>query len=270
MGANLLIWTVGVPLFLGLICGLLMLKSRSDIVLVIAVIAALAFAYAGLEGAPVLVTMAAKQKLFYLFALAAVALTTAPTTWRPLAASGVALAAVLWLGSNKFSSSGIGLDSWHMFIPVAAIGFASRPVSHKNQTGFERPLAALGFAVGAAALSLMGIFVGFVQVAGAMAALTGGILLISYMAYLKRSERASLPDNAADGLLLCVVLIGLVIGLLAPQINRPAFAILSLGLPLALALPGFPSLPRPMRPVLQGFIAVIPAILAGTIAASLK
>lgn len=270
MGANLMIWTVGVPLFLGLVCGLAMLKPRSDSFLALLVVAAVALAYAGLEGGPVLVPLAAKQKLFYLFALVAIVVMTAPRKWRPVASSGVTLAAVLWLGFNKFSSSGIGPDSWHMLVPVIAIGLAMRPLGRKSQTGFEKPLTALGFALGAAALSLIGVFVGFVQVAGAKAALTGGILLVSFVANLQRSERAHLPDVVANALLLSVVLIGLVIGLLAPQINRPAFAILSLGPPLALVLPGFPSLPRPLQPVLQGFLAVIPAILAGTMAALLQ
>ena len=141
----------------------------------------LSLAYMLLEGTPAFPPVASKQKLLYLFALAAfVAVIPRKRLPMPVLVGAFLLAAAGWLGINKFASGGVMANAF-VLAPIVAASLGSLALPRAESQPLLWPSALLCLAIGAALLSALGTFVGFAQVAGACAALIGGYALVRYL-----------------------------------------------------------------------------------------
>jgi hypothetical protein len=157
-----------------------------------------------------------------------------------------------------------------LLVPIAAAGFAAHHLDKRSHDAFLWPSAFLSFSAGAAILSLLGLFVGFAQALGAMAAWLGGFLLIRYVALLIGRGDKSLPAAVLLIMLISAAMVTLMIGLFAPNISLLALIIVSGCLIVPIYLPHFERLPRWITPFLNGLMAALPAALSVLIALQQK
>ena len=222
----------------------------------------LSLAYMLLEGTPAFPPVASKQKLPYLFALAAlVAVIPRRRLPMPVLVGAFLLAAAGWLGINKFASGGVMANAF-VLAPIVAASLGSLALPRAESQPLLWPGALLCLAIGAALLSAFGTFVGFAQVAGACAALIGAYALVRYVLLMTGRELgfATLSTAATTFLLLAMTCVLIIIALFAPSISQVGVAVLSLTLILPRLVPGFASQPRALIPLLQGLIIALPAL----------
>ncbi len=232
-----------------------------------AAVLVLSAAYVLLEGLPGFPPVASKQKVLYLFALAAgVALVSRfiPPRAKVLLVAltgGFLLGAAVWLGINKFASGGV-MASAFVLAPIVAGAFGSTGLHRSARQPLLWPLALVCLAIGAALLSAFGAFVGFAQVAGACAALIGAYALVRYILLLAGREAgfAILSTTATTFLTVSVTSVVILIALFAPTISQAGVVVVSLTLILPVFVPDFASQPRALVPVLQGLILALPTI----------
>ena len=213
--------------------------------------------------------IAAKQKLFYLvIALALLAALTPHLKARTfeLASAALLAAAFVWLGVNKFIG-GAGASTFLPVIAVALLLIAGASFLRQDtgkHAGFAAPACVLAMAIGGAGLALAGAFIGLAQLLGATAALIGGYLAPRYL--LVVSGRSSPANAMAAGpswfVLAAVAAMLLLTSLFAPNVSLLAMALLALT-PVATAVaPPLHSIAEPIRPLLSGVFAAIPAAAA--------
>jgi hypothetical protein len=222
------------------------------------------------EGFPPLPPVAAKQKLFYLIIALALLARLAPRLEGrrfALASGGLLSAAFVWLGFNKFLA---GAATSSTFIPVVALalwliaGASFLRLDVSKHAGFAAPVAVLVTAAAGAGLALAGAFIGLAQLLGATAALIGGYLAPRYLLVIlghTPAATAMTPDML--WFLLAVVVVMLMLtSLLAPNVSLLAMALLALTPGATAVAPSFHSVAEPIRPLLSGVIAAIPAAAA--------
>jgi len=281
--ANPVALTVLPPLAAGLLLGLLAwVTSGNRVTMAIGWSLGVLFVYWLLEGVPPLPPIAAKQKLGYVFALGGFeALVCAAMPWNRVALLILALLAVVWLGWSKLGDLAnaelimlavlvaLWLPSTTLIWQRAMQSDSAEPQSERP---FILPAALLTIAIGGSIISASGLFLGMAQMLGAIAAMLGGALLVSYAALLVRARGLYLLPDGADVAVSAAILAGLVMTtLLAPSASQAALVVLSLGAILVAvvaaqrlpsALPDIPVL----RPILAGAIIAIPAIASSLIA----
>ena len=220
--------------------------------------------YLLLEGFPAFPPVSAKQKLSFVIAGVAFIVVFASRLRLNLEFITVAVLAVVfaWLGYNKL----FGVFSWPqsvaMLAPIAAAAFASHSLETRGGEVFLWPAAFLAFAVGGSLLSVLGVFVGFAQAMGAMAAWLGGFLVFQFALVVAGRKVNALPALVLRVVLLSFVSISFMVALFAPDINLAAFAILSLTLVVPQFAPKFGGLSAIARPFAFGFLAAVPAVAA--------
>ncbi len=284
--ANPVVLTVLPPLLAGLILGILAWASGSNrLVVVLAWGAGVLFVYWLLEGVPPLPPIAAKQKLGYLIgfgALAGIASSLMPGARNraALASAVLAAVAVVWLGWSKITNSGntgIVVLAALLAVLLAAgiVGWLSSDNADSDESQSEQPFLAPGIllttAIAGSIVAASGLFLGMGQILGALSAMLGGALAVSYMALLVRGQGlALLPPGAIQAVgnaLLCVVVLT---ALLGPSPSLLALIVLSTGPLLAVLLRSRIAALLPgakfLRPILAGAIIAIPAITASLIA----
>lgn len=258
----MLINTLAVPLALGLAVAALFssrLKPWQGLAFGLAALGV----YVLLEGMPALPPVSGKHKLALLIPLAVLAAHLPGRAGR-FAVPGFLLAAVVWLGWAKISQGNVGFGSLALLVPVGMTALVP-PAPAEAETEFLWPAVLILFGIGAAVLSLLGVFVGFAQAMGALTALLGGAVAVAYLRLLLGAS----PTLAEPTLRVAVMVMGAVavmIGLFAPHINLAAFAVLSLGLALPAVAPRLVAVPAALRPFLFGLLAAVPAALAIAIA----
>lgn len=257
MFAGFIFATVTLPLTLGLALGCWNRISSRGMVVVTAVL--LLVLYVNLEGIPPFPPTASKQKLTYVIAAAAL---SAPFLHRArmLLTLCFLVIATLWLGWNKLGHDGL-LGLAPAAVPVALGAWGSRTLSRPERGAFVWPLALLALCLAGAGLAVDGVFMGFAQVSGAIAAFLGGALLVGYASLLMGRD-AALPEAVLSFLMLSGLSVLVVIGLFAPEIDPLAVAVASLTLLMPGVVPAFAKLPKPVRPVLQAILTSIPAVAA--------
>ena len=280
--------TVFLPLILGLVLGAVLLFSRgSALVNLLGWATGLLFIYWLLEGVPPLPPIASKQKLGYLFLLAGplgVAfdrfLSGGKNGW--LAAVLPLIAVLVWLGWSKIISGSASSEiAVLMGIVVVVLlsagmlnaGTATKALAVESQPEqtFLAPAAWMLTAIAGSIVSVAGLFLGMGQMLGAFAAMTGGVLLVSYAALLTKGTTIPVftPASAYTvGFAISSTII--LTTLFGPEPNKLSLMILSLTplMPLAVTRWVSARLPKTpfLRPILAGAIIAIPAILASLFA----
>lgn len=277
MIATLIVSTVLVPLLMGLALGFLdrLSGERRRLVAGLLFLAAVV-AVILIEGMPVFPPVAGRQKLP--FALAGLALLFLVLGFVRLRAGRLSSALLVfvasavpagWIGYRLLAAApakaGAALAILLFF---AAMAFLFQRPAEGSRPGGSSPLIGLLFVLIATAIvSVTGGYIGMAQLSGALAAVTGGWLLVAYGAFLRGDDSALSP--AALPLQAWLVLAGLfmVLTLLfAPSASLVALFLTALPLVVALWLErsaGFPAgLPRAFRPLLSGLLAGLPALAA--------
>ena len=275
----LIVNTVLIPLGLGLILGLALgRKSGPNWLNPVLAGAAVLAVYVLLEGVPHLPPVSAKQKLFPLIcaALPVSCLALAPGVMTPSARvlrraviPAYLMLTLLWFGLTKLTQgAGSAQAVWLLLAPVAA-SLWSQPQTCGTapSQSYLWPAALLVYAVNMAVLSLFGGFVGFAQVLGAQAALLGGALLIRYLTERLGKDPAVFSTATLNVFLMTLCATALLVGLFAPKISLPAFALSALVLCVPAVVPRLQTWPAALRPFAFGVMAAAPAaasILAAT------
>jgi hypothetical protein len=220
--------------------------------------------YLLLEGLPAFPPVAAKQKLSYVIVgIAFIAVFTYCLRLNAEFMTVAMLSVVLaWLGYSKLFVMSAWPQSLAILAPIAASAFASRNFETRGNEVFLWPATFLVFAVGGSFLSLLGVFVGFAQAMGAMAAWLGGFLVFQFVSVAAGRKVNALPAVVSRVVLLSFVSISFMVALFAPDINLAAFAILSLTLVVPQFAPKFGGLSAIARPFVFGFLAAVPAVTA--------
>lgn len=271
MASSLLIYTIFVPLGLGAVLALVLMKwNQREPVLAGFATASLIAIYILLEGLPGLPPIGAKQKLVFVFAACVFAVAVAShQNWkRGLVSAAVLSVSALWLGWNKFSAAANGSDSVFLVAPLLCAVLASGKLASRSEEPFLWPSSLLSFAIGNSLLSLFGAFIGFAQVMGAFAAWTGGFLAIRYGFMLAKPDKPALPVSALWPMLLIFVSASFIVGLFAPNLNRMAFVTLSLTLVMPMIAPKFARLSSQIKPIAFAIMTSLPALAAMVIALS--
>ena len=286
--SNPVAMTVLIPLILGLLLGGVLWASRgSAVVNLVAWAAGLLFIYWLLEGAPPLPPISSKQKLGYIILLAgplgyAFARFSEGGKNGWLAADLPLTAVLVWLGWSKFAaaslSSEIALLMGFAVLTLLGIGMLiadsmtkAPPLRALHELPFLAPAAWMLTAIAGSIVSVAGLFLGMGQMLGAFAAMTGGVLAVSYAALITTGKALPVFTRAsayAVGFAISSAII--LTALFGPEPNKLSLLLLSLTplMPLAVTrwvsgrLPNIPFL----RPILAGAVIAIPAILASLIA----
>ncbi len=249
-----LINTLVLPLALGLLLGLLQgrLGRAQALALGLAVLAV----YVVLEGFPAIPPASGKQKLACLLVLAvALAHLPRPRVVMPL----FLLATALWLGWPKLSQASLGAEALVLGLPALA---AALPRPESAERAFLLPAAVMVFGLGAAALSVLGVFMGFAQASGAMVALLGGVVGVAYLRGIVTGQWHVLTPQAENLALMSLAALSLMIALFAPDVSLAAYALLSLTLAVPAIAPAFTRQSAALRPFLFAALAALPAALA--------
>lgn len=269
MIATLLVKSVLLPLGLGAL--LAMTKAHLSRVLP-ALVALAAFGVIVLiEGLPPFPPVSALHKCLTLLpvlaGLALLGVGDAKGRARGLAIFGFLLVALVWLGWARIADPAL-LARMAAILPLlAALAFTAARDDSPAAYGFALPGALLVTAAGTALVALVGAHIGGAQVLGAVAALTGGLLLPGFISHA-RGGNPSLPPPAALAVLAAVIgIFAIQTGLFAPDV--PALSLILLALcPLVPALlpqegPG----PRIAAPIVSGLVSALPAAAAILLAA---
>jgi len=281
--ANPVALTVLPPLLAGLLLGLLAWASGgSRVAMAIGWGLGVVFVYWLLEGAPPFPPAAAKQKLGYLIALgglAGVAWSVSPGNRAVPALASLMLAAVavFWLGWSKIAVGGnmgvvLVAGALAVLLAVGMVGWIrSEDGTGTAEAPFLAPTAQLTTAIAGSVVAASGLFLGMGQMLGALAAMLGGALAISYAALLIKGRGLDLLPPGAVLAVGNAVLYGVVLtALLAPSPSLAGLIILALGPVLAFLLRGriaalLPQAPF-LRPILAGAVIALPALAASLIA----
>lgn len=283
MIADLILWTILVPLLMGLGMGLFgrLGGERRVLVAGLLFLAAL-LAVVAIEGAPVFPPVAGRQKLPFVLAGFALFFLVLAVLRRPsgrvasaaLVAAAIAVPSV-WIGLRLLAAA----PAKALAVVLVILFFAGVTLLLVSSAPRERapgssPLIGLLFVlIATAVVSVTGGYIGMAQVSGALAAVTGGWLLVGYVAFLRGDDAALDPGALPVLAWLVLSALFLVVTLLfAPSAHSGALVLAAL--PMAVAAwwdrrAGVPAaLPRAFRPVLAGLLAAIPALAAILLAVS--
>jgi hypothetical protein len=275
---NPMVTTAALPLLLGVALALaarFVLPAASP-VLTLLWAALLLFFYWDTLGPPVMLPVAASQKLIYL-AFAGIVIGLLPERVLGRATSLPAVvafaAAFLWLGWRRLAGGALDVQ----LIAALAVGLlalvgaalltAQQPSpSPSPEEPFLAPAAVLALSLAGAIVSVLGASIVTGQLLGSIAALVGGWCLVQYLTTLRGGVAAPWGRGVEFLLLYAAATVLVQVALLAPKAN-PAALVLSSLPPLAVALVRGPLqnlLPgaRPLRPLVAGILIAVPAILA--------
>ncbi|UJW84978.1 hypothetical protein [Devosia sp. SL43] len=267
--SSLIIITVAIPLGAGVLIGLLQrLTSRAMLQCLLAALLVLAI-FILLEGIPPLPPVSSKHKLAIVVTLLAViAPFTAPLGTRVLAVVSILALGVglIWIGGNRLTSATAWPSSiWLLPLPLV-LGVLTAGSGRDDTTGdgyFVLRIGVTFSAIAAAAVALLGGFVGAGQLEGALAAAFGGTLIVSFVAVL--AGRGFPPPGAfrsANWLLaMAHSAIFLTVACFSPSISPLAayLAVLPMVAVQVVSLKGMTGL---LRPVVFGIVAALPAAAA--------
>ncbi|CAN7710736.1 hypothetical protein [Neorhizobium tomejilense] len=236
-----------------------------------------------LEGMPALPPVSAKHKLPLILLGGALIFGLQAMVRRPLkihmstVLTVVVLGGSTWLlGKNVMMADPTKAGAAIVILLIASVALGAvvaRP--RAGRPGGESCLAVALLAVSLAAAlnAAFGAFVGMAQIDGALAALTGGWLLVGYVRYLMGNDDA-LALRGAEGLAFGFVISVHVImtALFTPKASPIALVLAVLPLAVAYFLvrgAGLGRVPRVLRPFAAGLLAALPAIISIAIAATL-
>lgn len=264
----LILNTVGIPLAIGLGLGLVIgwQKIPEWLQVLLCGVAVLAV-YTLLEGTPAFPPVSAKNRLFFvLFAAIPLCVMAGRMARRDLSRALVPtflFLALLWLGWNRLMQPVLWPAGLLLFAPIVASVIA-QPAADRARNGqaFLWPATLLIYAICASVLSLLGVFVGFAQVLGALAALLGGAFTVLYVRGLISGQPRVVAPPTLWLFMMSLGATALMVGLFAPQVSMVAFALSALILCLPAVAPPLARLPDWLRPFAFGLMAAVPAALS--------
>lgn len=239
--------------------------------------------YIALEGIPSFPPGAVKQKLGYAFlasAILASVVTLLPRPrWHMLVGLAVsfALACLFWFAGPVLARA---TDFGVVFAPLAYTALASMAVCGMliaksaadgavHPRSLVRLSAVVSYCIGSAVVAAIGGFIGMGQMFGALAALTGGILLVGYIAALRGSSTfLALLDGVVPALLLPALATGIVVAFFATSLDVVAHMLLPLTLIFGIVLARssrLDRLPSSVSPLVQGGAVALPALIPITV-----
>ena len=275
--------TVVWPFALGALAALIALiaASRREVVLALLLPMAALVAYILLEGTPIFPPVAAKQKLPFLLAFVGVTSAFAAAKGQgPFGRIAFAVLATVvsigWIGQTVVLGQLTSTKAHfaEVFGVVGLLGLISAAASaNANAPASVMTAAAcLWWAVAAAIASVLAPYVGAAQVLGAWAAILGGFLFVGYLAGLfGRADGMALQGFAGLAAVWTTLLLALMPLLFAGEISRSSIVIGALA-PIFAAFAqargwtGPNGAPAPMRPILLGLVAAVPAFIAAAAA----
>ncbi|WP_245312329.1 hypothetical protein [Rhizobium sp. R693] len=283
---QLLLATVGAPFLLGVVVAIaaIIVPTRRALVIAMLIPLSAVVIHLILEGMPALPPVAAKQKLPVILVCGAIVFATLTLPRKALSVTvsvlltAVALALSGWLlGKNVLlaNPTKLGVVLFVFVVASAAIGFAVKtPASAQRGEPSALAAALLSVSIAAALSAAMGAFVGMAQIDGALAALTGGWLVVNYIRYLKGNDEALALRHVEGVSFAWVIVVHLIMTATFTPKAAPE-ALICAVLPLVVAAfitvggVAFDRFPRFLRPVAAGLITAIPALVAIAIAAFL-
>lgn len=276
---------VVVPLVLGVVAALAANAAGGNRSAAIAFLIPLfaTVALIGLEGWPAFPPVRAAHKLPYILALGAVAFVLVATFVRKanawLAALAAAVAVALpawWLGRTILANNPQKATVVAILFVVAVAGVFWRAAREPAgpETESVLPQAFFATSVAGALVAILGGYMGMAMFNGALAALSGGFVLVAYIRHLRGDATAfALPGAAAPAFAWTVFMGVLMTAISAPKASAAALVatVLTLALtPLAGWYgPRLAGAPHALRPLAAGLAAAVPA-LAGIAIAGLQ
>lgn len=282
MLTQILLTTVLIPLFLGLVISLLGKGDtpRALVLTALLVPVAAAVASVSIEGFPPLPPVAAKQKLpVILFAGGIVIAALAVVLRQSLNRWTVAIAGVIslalpawWLGRNVLAANATKAATLAVVLVIALTALIAISGSRSRKPpSAALPAALLATAIGTALAAVMGGYIGMAQMNGALAAFFGGWLLVRYIAYLRGDDAAFELKGMASFSFIWTAVMGVTMTVLLSPSATPAALVLAVLPSVVFAALvwrgiGFEGQPRFLRPLSLGGLAALPALAAILIA----
>ncbi|MCX8997586.1 hypothetical protein NOF55_10755 [Rhizobiaceae bacterium BDR2-2] len=275
-----------IPLALGVVAALVANAAGSRKAAAIAFLIPL-FASAiliGIDGWPAFPPVRAAHKVPYVLAIGAVVFAVAALSVRKAHAGLTALAAAIaialpawWLGRNILANNSQKATVVAVLFVIAVVGVAWQALRRNTSAEMAQaqvlPQALFATSVAGAIVAILGGYMGMAMFNGALAALAGGFLLVTYIRYLRGDENAfRLPGGGALAFAWVAFAGVLVTAISAPKASSAALVATALTPALtplaALYGPRMAHAPRALLPLITGLIAAVPA-LAGILIASL-
>ena len=269
MGPSLLLDTIIWPLGLGIVLALVAsVRGTKNYVQVFITSALILAIYLLLEGVPSFPPLAAKQKVSFIIVGIAACLALTPKlqlkTW--LVTIVVLGLGFTWLGFNKLHDFSAWPSALLVMAPIITAAFSSRSLETRADETFLWPSTLIAFAIGGSLISLFGVFVGFAQAMGAMAAWIGGYMMFQFFLLALGGRANALSSMAMQVVLLSFVVMSFMVALFAPDVSLLAYAVLSLTLLVPQFAPELRGLSPLTKPFVFGFLAAVPAVAAILIA----
>ena len=283
---QIVLTTVVVPFLLGtFIAGFaIVIPGQRSLQIALLIPLAAVLIHVLLEGIPALPPVSAKHKLplillggALIFGLKAIVLREMKMAVSVVLAIVILGGSTWLLGKNVLMADPTKAAAVVVIVLIASVALgAAVATSRASRPDGQTFLAAALFAVSLAAAlnAAFGAFVGMAQIDGALAALTGGWLLVGYVRYLMGDDQA-LELRGAEGLAFGFVILVHVImtALFTPKTSTTALMLAVL--PLAVAAyvlvrgSGLGRVHPPLRPFAAGLLVAIPAVISIAIAATL-
>ncbi len=274
---------VVIPLVLGAVVALAANAAGGRRAAVIALLIPLfaAAALIGLDGWPAFPPVRAAHKFPYVLAIGGVLFGLAALVRRRRNAALTALVALIsialplwWMGRTILANNPQKATVLAIIAVLAVAGAfwqAARQPSAAPET-HVLPQAFFATSIAAALVAIFGGYMGMAMFNGALAALSGGFLLVTYIRYLRGEATAfALPGGAALAFGWVALMGVAVTALSAPKASAAALVTTTLTLVLTplsnLYGPRLISLPYAARPLANGLIAALPALAGIAIAA---
>ncbi len=262
---SLVLYTVIIPIGLGLVLAYASRFFSSNTVLSVIVVAVMTLViYVLLEGVPKIPPVSSKHKIAVLLFVAPVLIVALSGLKIPLSLTvGVILVAGLaWLGQNRLADAAAWPRFLALLVPLAAVIWSGQSDKPDQRDALLWPVTLLVFALGASILSLLGAYIGLAQLLGALAAWLGGYVLYHYCALLFRGSADS-PFFAGATLwaaVSAILSVHFASGLFAPSANSLALACLGLVFLAPKFYQFFQGLPQIIRPIAIGLAATAPVL----------
>lgn len=272
MSQNLLIFTIALPLALGILLASVACFSnrRSPLLTILAAIACLGI-YLGLEGLPPFPPVSSKHKLPYLIALIGlIGLVASRSRGNPgpVVTFGALFACFVWIAYRKLSKGVFEPELVLALAPIIAASFVSRAPEVQKGDPFLWPVTLLSIAFSGALVALLGGYIGLGQLLGAHAALLGGYVLVMFiMVSLLQRPVSALGQSGVIWVITSVISIFLIsTAVFASKLNPLAFLLVCLLVLTPIISARFLSISAKGRPFAIAGCAVLPALVSVGIA----
>ncbi len=231
---------------------------------------ALTCIYVLLEGWPSIPPISSKHKIALL--LAGITLLIPANVFlrinRFVLVVGLVGLALIWVGWNRVGDIEMLPRFLAAAVPIVIGGWSFQKYQQQDQAGLFWPITLIAFAIGGALISLLGVYIGFAQVMGAMAAFLGGFALLTYIFLLHRPHSAPsiLPHDVHLVVFLSMMSALIAIALFAPEVSTIAIAVLGVALLAPMLSQRITHTSPTLQLVLYGLVTAIPVGVAIAIA----